>query len=392
MNISFLITKDLLNGGGGVEKYTREVGRRLVARGHQVTVYSTRGTGSCPDLWEGIKIRWMPRIRPHWAEKVAGSLNATALALIDHDPPDIFHLQSVAAGGMAQLLGFRGVPCILQMHGVEWQRSRWGRVAKATLRLLELVSFSNAAAVTAVSKGQCDFYRQRYNKEVSFIPGGTDLSKPVPAIQLSRLGIEPAKYFLTAVRLVQEKGVHYLIPAFRKISTDWSLVIAGGDGGDKKYVDYLHELAAGDERIRFLGHVRPSMLAELYCHAGAYVQASEIEGMSLSLLDAMTSGCCCIVSDIDENIDVLGDAGLKFRSKDADHLASQMSWVIQSGSASAVFGSLAQERVRSRYSWDVVTSQLEQLYLETANVSIGKTGPLPTSIGHEYSAPTRRAS
>lgn len=364
MNISFLITKDLLRGGGGIEKYTREVGRRLVIRGHRVTVYSTHGNEPGPDEWEGVKIIWMPRIRPHWVEKVAGSLNATVLALALRERPDVFHLHSVAAGGMAPLLRLRNVPCILQMHGVEWQRSRWGGVARATLRFLENISFSNATAVTAVSKAQCKFYCQRFTNSVCFIPTGTEVFNPVPPAQLSMIGIEPLKYFLTAVRLVPEKGVHYLISAFRKTATEWTLVIAGGEGGDRKYVKDLRQLAAGDHRIRFLGHVQSPLLGELYSNAGAYVQASEIEGMSISLLDAMSYGRCCIASNIPENLDVLGEAGLSFRNRDVDDLARQMGSVAQSGRIPVALGEMARDRVQSQYSWDTVTTKLEGLYRE----------------------------
>lgn len=363
MYISFLIAKDLLQGGGGIEKLTREVSRRLVARGHRVVVYSTRGAGpSCP-TWEGVEIRWMPQVRPHWAEKTAGAFYASAWALAAEPRPDLFHLHSVAAGAMASLLRMRRVPCILQMHGIEWQRSRWGFVAKSTLRFLESLSFSRASAVTAVSRSQCEFYQRRFHLPVTFIPTGTEVREPLPPSNLAALGIEPGRYFLTAVRLVREKGIHYLIPAFRKSLTGWKLVIAGGVGDDGSYLKLLRELAGNDEKILFLGHVQEPLLDELYTHAGAYVQASEIEGMAISLLDAMSYARCCIVSDILENLDVLGMAGLTFRSTDIDDLARQMDLAAASPESVAALGQAARVRVSVHYSWDSVTSQLEELYM-----------------------------
>src|SRR5579863_6494059 len=250
MNIAFLIAKDLIQGGGGIEKYTREVGRRLVARGHRVITYSTLGGEPQPTTWEGIEIRWIPRFRPHWVEKLSGSLCAAARTMSDVRP-DLFHLHSVAAGAMAPLLALRKVPCVLQMHGIEWQRSRWGFAGRNTLRLLEFISFSSASAVTAVSRSQCEFYQRRFHAPVTFIPTGTEVSERATASHLSRLRLEPGRYFFTAVRLVQEKGVHYLIPAFRRSGTNWQLVIAGGAGDDGTYLEMLRQLAGDDERIHF---------------------------------------------------------------------------------------------------------------------------------------------
>jgi glycosyltransferase involved in cell wall biosynthesis len=307
----------------------------------------------------------MPQVRPYWAEKTAGALFASAWALAAKERPDVFHLHSVAAGAMAPLLRLRRVPCILQMHGIEWQRSRWGATAKATLRIMEKISFLNARVVTAVSQSQSVFYRARYQVPVSFIPAGTEVKPPVDPVHFAEIGIQPRKYFMTAARLVKEKGLHYLIPAFQKVKCDWKLVIAGADGGDMGYVQKLRQLAAGDCRILFLGHVEASLLDELYSNAGAYVQASEIEGMSLSLLDAMSFGNCCLASDIPSNLEVLGDSGITFRNFDIEDLISQLSTVVQSPNMIASLGLAARSRVHTHFTWERVTDMLEDLYLST---------------------------
>lgn len=369
MNISFLIAKDFLQGGG-IEKYTREVSRRLVAHGHRVLVYSTRGMSPSCATWEGVDIHWLPRFRPYWTEKSAGSVCAAAQAISSRFNPDVFHLHSVAAGAMAAALRLRKTPCLLQMHGIEWQRSRWGVVARSVLRLLENLSFAGATAVTAVSRSQCDFYQRQFHIPVTFIPTGAESRGMVPPAHLAELRLEPDRYFFTAARLVREKGIHYLIPAFRKSGTGWKLVIAGGSGDDGGYFRSLLELAGGDERIVFLGHVQEPLLGELYAHAGAYVQPSEIEGMSISLLDAMSYARCCIVSDIPENMDVIGAAGLAFRSADVDDLAQKMKRASASREIDEGLGKAARARVLARYSWDAITSQLEELYQITRSAQI----------------------
>ena len=369
MNISFLIAKDFLQGGG-IEKYTREVGRRLVARGHRVLVYSTCGMSPCCATWEGVDIHWLPRFKPYWTEKSAGSLCAAAQALAARFNPHVFHLHSVAAGAMASVLRLRKTPCLLQMHGIEWQRSRWGVVAKSTLRLFEQLSFAGASAVTAVSRSQCDFYRRQFQIPVTFIPTGAVPRATVAPAHLAELGLEPGRYFFAAARLVREKGLHYLIPAFRKCAAGWKLVIAGGSSDDGSYFQRLLELAGGDEQILFLGHVQEPLLGELYANAGACVQPSEIEGMSIALLDAMSYARCCIVSDIPENLDVIGAAGLTFRSADVDDLARKMHLASASREICEHLGKAARARVSEQYSWDAVTDRLENLYRHMCSAPI----------------------
>ena len=262
MRIHFLLVKDLLNGGG-IETYTREVGRRLARKGHEVTVYSTGGGDDRPATWHGMNIVWLPKVRPYWAEKFCGSAMAAGKELMTGSP-DIIHLHSVAAGAMAAFLHYRSAPCIVQMHGVEWMRSRWGPVARAALQTMERCSIACGDAFTAVSKTQCDYYASRYGAYCEYIPTAADLKDSAsPRLLLDR-GLRPRKYVLFAARLVPEKGAHYLIPAFRRLPTDYSLAIAGEWPNSIAYRRQLLELAGGDPRITFLGDVRGRLLEELF--------------------------------------------------------------------------------------------------------------------------------
>ena len=382
MRIAFLITKQQIAGGGGIERVTLEVGRRLAARGHHIDCYSTRGEGEEPAEWAGMEMRWLPRFRPYWTEKLAGSVYAAAWAL-HSSAVDVYHLHSVAAGAMAGLLAGRA-PCVLQMHGIEWQRSSWSRSAKAVLRSLERLSFRYASALTAVSRTQCDFYEQRYGRPVEFIPTGTALpEEPRPEL-VSELGLPRNRYYFTAVRQVREKGLHRLIPAFLQLDTDWHLAIAGAMGADRAYCRQLRERAGGDPRIHFLGHVSEPLLGSLYASAGAYVQASEIEGMSVSLLDAMSHGKCCIASDIAENLELIGPAGLCFVSRDTDDLSGKMQLAAQDRGQAAALGLAARSRVLCKFTWDAVTDRLESLYRRLAASRIEADGRLRRSNSRQY--------
>ncbi|MBM3861876.1 MAG: glycosyltransferase family 4 protein [Verrucomicrobia bacterium] len=363
MKIAYLVVKNFYRGGG-IEKYTREVATRLVRRGHDVTVFSMGHYGSREDSCDGVKIRYVPCIRKSFAEKLSASASAALAAMWQRPRVDIVHLHSVAAGAFGWLPWMRGIPCVLQMHGIEWQRSRWGSGGRGMLKGLEWLSLRQADALTAVSQVQCDFYRSTNDVQMCCIPTGADIKKPVPPHEIMQLGLQSQKYIFFASRLVREKGAHYLIPAFRKLDTDCRLVIAGDAKGEDAYKAELRQLAAGDERILFPGFVQGRLLEELFSNALLYVQPSEVEGLSIALLEAMSYGNLCVVSDIPENREALGDTGLSFRSRDIDDLRRVLTVALANPQQREELGAQARRRVADNYSWDRITDQLEAVYSE----------------------------
>jgi glycosyltransferase involved in cell wall biosynthesis len=359
MRIHFLLTKDFFRGGG-IETYTREVGRRLAARGHEVTVYSTRGKDKCLDEWEGMRFIWLPSIKPYWAEKSAGALVAAWKAL--RESPDILHLHSVVAGSLALLLRGKGAPCVVQMHGLEWLRNRWGSLAKGVLKAMERASLASADAITAVSQTQCEYFAQNYKLNCEYISTAADIKEFADPKLICDMGIRPRKYVLFAARLVPEKGAHYLIEAFRRVSTDHSLIIAGEAPASGGYEQQLLDMAKGDKRIRFLGRVQGRLLEELFSNAALFAQPSELEGLSIGLLEGMSYGIPCLASDIPENREVVGDAGLLFRNKDVDDLEQRLDWALSNADAVAQLAAKGRARVQELFTWERVVDQLEALY------------------------------
>jgi glycosyltransferase involved in cell wall biosynthesis len=364
MNIHFLITKDFFRGGG-IETYTREVGRRLASRGHEVTVYSTRGKDECVTEFEGMRFVWLPTMKPHWAEKCGGVLMAARMALRE-EAPEIFHLHSVVAGSLAPLLRQKGTPCIVQMHGIEWLRSRWGSVAKGVLKTMERASLASADATTAVSQTQCEYFKHHYNLDCEYIPTAADIKEFASPKLICEMGIRPRKYVLFAARLVPEKGAHYLVKAFRRLSTDHSLIIAGEAPASGGYGQQLFDLAKGDDRIQFTGRVQGRLLEELFSNATVFVQPSEIEGLSIGLIEGMSYGTPCLASDIPENREVIGEAGMLFRNKDVDHLQERLAWILSNAAATSKLAAHGRQRVQELFSWERVVDQLEALYQRVA--------------------------
>ena len=362
MRIAFCAIKNIARGGG-IEKYTLELGSRLARKGHDVVVYSMGHYGDVAPEFEGMKIVKVPCLPYARTEKLSAGL-AGALRTIIDPKADVVHYHSVAAGAFALLSRVRSQKCVLQMHGVEWERQRWGSFGQNVLKGLERLSVGQAQQMTAVSKKQCRFFKERYGVEMRYIPTGADIKEPTPAKEILEWGLKPWQYVLFASRLVREKGAQYLIPAFRKLETDFKLVIAGDAKGEEALKEELQELAGGDPRILFPGFVEGRALEELFSNSACYAQPSELEGLSIALLEGMSYGSCCLVSDIEENMEPIQDTGVSFRNADIDDMSEKLKYVLDNPGLTEELGSKARERVRNHYSWDHIADEFEAMYTE----------------------------
>ena len=205
-----------------------------------------------------------------------------------------------------KLFGKRVVSTI---HGIDWQREKWrSGFGSKFIHQGEKNAVKYADEVIVLSKGVQDYFKKTYGRETHFIPNGVNR----PQIREAKLirddfGLEKDSYILFLGRLVPEKGIRYLVEAFKNVKTDKKLVIAGGSSDTDSFMEELKELAKGDERVLFTGFVQGAMLDELYSNAYIYTLPSDLEGMPLSLLEAMSYGNCCLVSDIPECAEVVED-------------------------------------------------------------------------------------
>jgi glycosyltransferase involved in cell wall biosynthesis len=227
---------------------------------------------------------------------------------------------------------------------------------------MERVSLASADATTAVSQTQCEHFKRHYNLNCEYIPTAADIKDFASPKLICEMGIRPRKYVLFAARLVPEKGAHYLIEAFRRLSTDHSLIIAGEAPAGGGYGQELLDMAKGDARIRFVGRVQGRLLEELFSNATLFAQPSEIEGLSIGLIEGMSYGIPCLASDIPENREVVGEAGVLFRSQDVDDLERRLKWILSSGAATSQLAANGRQRVQELFTWERVVDQLEDLY------------------------------
>ncbi|HEY3418198.1 MAG TPA: glycosyltransferase family 4 protein [Armatimonadota bacterium] len=360
MNIAFLVVKHIARGGG-IEKYTEELGSRLVQRGHAVRVYSMHHYGDVPRVYHGMRIIPVPCLPLPQLEKLSSSAFAIAHASLSRWA-DVVHLHHVGPGAFAWFAHLLRKPTLIQYHGLEWKRSRWGKLGSVVLKGLERWSFVVNRHFTAVSEEQCRYFKEQYGVDVRYIPCGTAVQSPTPPQEIHRLGLQPKRYILFASRLVREKGAQYLVPAFRRLDTDCKLVIAGDVPGADDYKQELVNLAGGDPRIIFPGYVEGRLRDELYSHALVYVQPSEIEGLSIALLEAMSYGLCCLVSDIPENLEAIAGHGVTFHNADVADLSRRLQQLLTTEGLPDIIAANATEHIRRQYSWDRITNEFEACY------------------------------
>ena len=359
---------------GGVEIVVEELATRMVARGEQVVAYSRKGhnvagsefdnesnANNRPYVYKGVKIIPVATIDVKGLAALSSSFFATLKAIAAR--PDVIHYHAEGPCVMLRLANWFGIRTVATIHGLDWQRAKWGRFASWYLKFGERTAARCADEVVVLSRNMQRYFRDTYGRETRFIPNGIERSEPVRAdIITQRYGLEKDGYILFLGRIVPEKGVHYLIEAFKRLDADKKLVIAGGASDSSEYYEQIQSAAASDSRIILTGFVEGRMLRELYSNAYVYVLPSDLEGMPMSLLEAMSYGCCCLVSDIPECTEVVEDHAAVFRHGDVDDLGRQLSMLVTDRERVVAMREQAAEYICSKYSWESVTDQTLRLY------------------------------
>ncbi len=360
MRIAYIAVKGIPIGGG-IEKLTEEIGSRMVTRGHEVVVYASRDYGTADGIYKGMQIKTVPSINTKTLHKMSICMHSV-MDVIRDNRFDVVHIHAVGPSLFALLTRLRGIPTVVQTHGLEWKRDKWGGVGQAFFKLADLTAVFFPHATTAVSQVQTRYYEKKYNRRVVYIPTGVNRVQPRPARWILEQGLEPLRYILFAARLVKEKGAHFLIEAFRHLDTNMKLVIAGDAAHAADYQASLRQLANGDKRIIFPGFVSGPPMEELFSHAYLFCLPSTLEGLPIALLEAMSYGNCCLSSDIPENREALKNYGYTFKSRDPEDLRRVLVDLTQHPQKIQQMKTMARDYVLRNYSWDTITDQMEALY------------------------------
>jgi len=346
---------------GGIEQTIEEIGPRLVKRGHEVVVYvRSFYTKERIDDYKGMKIIQTSGIHSKHLDAITHTTTATVDALFRGT--DMFFYHSIGLAPFAFLPRLFGKPSLVQVHGLDWEREKWGTVAKAYLKVGDYCTAHFPNKAFAVSRNNVAHFRTKYSKDVTFLPNGKPDLKYREPNKIKELGLEKENYILFASRLVPEKGCHYLLDAFENIETDIKLVIAGDTSVHDTY--YKNLLKRKSKRVLFTGFATGELMEELYGNAALFVQPSEIEGLSNSVLSALSLGRCVLASDVPGNMELIGECGFTFANKNVQDLAEKLEFLLANPDIRQSTGVKASLMVESEYDWEKIADQLHLSLIE----------------------------
>lgn len=369
MRIAMIGHKRYGSREGGVEVVVTELARRMAALGHEVTCYDRSGadvmTGNVTEnrerVVDGVRVVPVKTIDKKGLAALSSSYFATKAAIKDR--PDVIHYHAEGPCVPLPLAKYAGIRTVATIHGLDWQRAKWGKLASTYIKMGERAAANKADGLIVLSKSAQSYFQNAYGRAAALIPNGIEKKqlRPVKRIK-QRWGLDEGSYLLYLGRLVPEKRPELLIEAFKGLDTDKRLVIAGGCSDTSEFEMSLREAAAGDSRILFTGFVSGELLEELYSNCFAYVLPSDVEGMPMSLLEAMACGRCCVTSDIPECADVVAGNGMAFEKGSAASLRSVLRGLLADSDHAAALGAAARAHVNKTYDWDSVVDRTLAVY------------------------------
>ena len=370
LKIAMLGHKRIPSNEGGVEVVVEALCARMAALGHSVTCYNRAGhhvSGAEHELpagsvYRGIRLVTVPTLeRKGFAAVISSFFAAVRSAFGSYD---VVHIHAEGPAFFCWLPKLFGKRVIVTVHGLDWQREKWnGGIASKFIHLGERVAVRFADEIIVLSENVRQYFLDTYGRATRFIPNG--VSAPTlesPRLIADKWDLQKDGYILYLGRIVPEKGETYLIEAFKQVKTDKKLVIAGGSSDTERYLRQLQNLAAGDDRILVTGFVQGKLRDELYSNAYVYTLPSDLEGMPLSLLEAMSYGNCCLVSDIPECAEVVEDKAVLFRKSDVDNLRQKLQTLCDQPETASQYKANAAQFILNKYGWDDVVDKTLALY------------------------------
>lgn len=370
LKIAMMGQKRVPSREGGIELVVEELCTRMVQKGNQVTCYNRSGhhvSGSQYDVgkqnnYRGIRLKQVPTIEKKGLAAVSSSFFAALCCAFGKY--DVVHIHAEGPAFFSWIPKICGKKVVVTVHGLDWQREKWksGFGAKF-IHQGERNAVKYADEIIVLSKGVKEYFQETYGRNTRFIPNGVNKPEIREAELITeKYGLTKDSYILFLGRLVPEKGIRYLIKAFQNVGTDKKLVIAGGSSDTDEFSQELKKLAEDDPRIIFTGFVQGRMLEELYSNAYIYTLPSDLEGMPLSLLEAMSYGNCCLTSDIAECTEVVEDKALAFKKSDVKDLKEKLQNACVNKDIVQNMKNQAREFICQKYDWDGVVDKTMQLY------------------------------
>ncbi len=380
LRVAFIGGRGVVSKYSGIESFYEQTGERLAGMGHEITVYCRNYFTPALVEHNGMRLVRLPTFQSKHLETVIHSFLSTIHALTQHY--DLVHYHALGPALFSFIPRLCGTKTAVTVQGLDWQRKKWGRVASAVLRIGEKASARLPHQTMVVSRTLERHYREVHGVDAAYIPNGGLLRERAEPKKILEWGLQPGHYVLFLGRFSPEKGCHLLVQAFEHIESEVKLVMAGGASYSD---DYQRELLKhANDRIRIMGWVAGEGLDELLSNAMIFVLPSDMEGLSLALLDAMGAGLCVLASDVPENREAVNGAGFTFHAGDVDDLSDRLRFLIANPAVREAAGKAARKRVEEEYQWDKISRDIEQAYFEVLGL---KSGGAKKSIARELRAP-----
>lgn len=369
LNIAMFGHKRIPSREGGVEIVVEELATRMVEKGHSVTCFNRSGhhvagiefDADKKKEWKGVKIVNVLTINKRGLAAVTSSFFASIKSAFGKY--DVVHIHAEGPAFMCWLPKVMGKKVIVTIHGLDWARAKWGKFASWYIKSGEKNAVKYADDIIVLSSSVQKYFKDKYGIETRFIPNGVNQAVITEADEIRKSwGLEKDSYILYLGRIVPEKGEKYLIEAFKKVKTDKKLVIAGGSSDTDTFMEELKKMAKEDERIVFTGFVQGKILQEIYSNAYIYCLPSDLEGMPLSLLEAMSYGNCCVVSNIPECTEVVEDKAVVFEKGNIDDLREKLQSLCENKETVETYKYQAANFILKKYGWNDVVEKTMKLY------------------------------
>lgn len=370
LKIAMIGHKRIPTREGGVEIVVSELSARLVAKGHRVDAYNRRGShvsgkefvNRIGKEYEGIRIITIPTFENKSLNAIVYAFLASVRVLFGGY--DIIHYHAEGPCAMLWIPKLFGKRVVATIHGLDWQRSKWGNFASRILKFGEMLASKHADEVIVLSDNMQEYFKKTYGRDTEYISNGIVKPTQVDAQEIiKRWNLHKDEYILFLARIVPEKGAHYLIEAYKQIKTDKKLVIAGGSSHSMEYYLKLKGMADDNENIIFTDFVGGRELEELFSNAYVFVLPSDIEGMAIGLLEAMSYGNCCLVSNIPENTEVVENNAVSFECSNVQDLRKQLEELINNPEKVLQYKSEVADFICNKYNWDNVVDKTIDVYL-----------------------------
>lgn len=370
MKIAIIGHKRIPSREGGIEIVVKELAERMAAMGHTIEVYNRHTNEPKLKEYKGARILEIPTVKKQSLNAMVYSVFAALRALFGRY--DVIHFHAEGPSVMLILPHLLGIRTVATIHGLDWQRAKWGGFATKYLLLGEKIAATYADELIVLSKNMQAYFKTTYNRDTRLIPNGIPTLQPLEAKWIKeQYGLEKHSYILFLARITPEKGLDYLIDAFQQLDTDKKLVIAGRTNPETDYIKSIKEKVKQDNRILMTGFVEGQELEELFSNCFCYVLPSDVEGMPISLLEAVGLGARCVVSDIPENTETVGSYAHTFPKGDTARLRDTLNSLLSKENlyAQNFREDTTPEKVQqqltdlvAKYSWDAVTAQTLWLY------------------------------